>query len=384
MNELTRKLLAEGWTLERHPDYVYRGRYDEGLEYKWEHKLKLVWQTGCGLLVKGWTVATSDAWFMGVQYCPENGNPLLRCPYNNRKCEHIPEGFPLPMCPCRLTDQPYDYEASAEKVSNDRAKARRKQYMEITGGQYCACVVDCNGYEGGRLEVRYDVDKCIRTRCRNQFCSIRKKERDLTPVNIFYDIRRTWITRAGFLEETKTAIEKGQKVFPRPVARTDAEIWLKIKKAEYNPLTDKTIIRPHLTWEDRRQRHFSDYHRTWPGYDYFEFHYQVENIRIERRETRDILQDLRDVEDGIEVVHASDLQKAAKAQKRERLAKARQARERRKSRQDPSASSTQEYEQMSFMEGAFESNYGESQQADDSAFHWRNVQYGRPQDASGF
>ena len=362
MNELTKKLLAEGWTMDNHPDYVYRGTFDDGLEYKWDHKAKFVWQTGCGLLVEGRTVGGGDTSFMGVQYCAENGNPLLRCPYGNKKCEHIPDGFPLPLCPCHLFDGPYDYGSSAEKVENDRLRERHKQYMEITGGQYCACVVDSNGFEGGRLEVKYDVDQCIRVKCKNEFCSIRKKPRDLTPVNIFYDIRRTWMTRTGFLEETKVTIEKGVKVFPKSVARTDAEIWLKVKKAEYNPLTDQTIIRPHLTSGDRRQEHFSDYHRKWPGYDYFEFHYEVENIRIEKRETRDLLQDLRDVEDGIEVVHASDLEKAAKVQKRERLAKARQAREKKKRRQEMLLPSAWEYEQIDlFTKGAFEANHGKSQ-----------------------
>ena len=53
-------------------------------------------------------------------------------------------------------------------------------------------------------------------------------------------------------------------------------------------------------------------------YDYFEFHYAVENVRIEAREQRDILQDLRDVADGIEVVHEADKLRAAKEQKQAR------------------------------------------------------------------
>ena len=333
MNELTKKLLAEGWTMEHYPDYVFRGKFDNGLEYKWDYILTLVWQTRCGLFVDGRVVGGGDTSFMGVQYCAENNNPLVRCPWGNRKCPYIPDGFPLPLCPCHTVDEPYDFERSVEKVERERNAARHKQYMELTGGQYCACVVDSNGYEGGLCEVKYDVDWCIRSGCKNEFCSIRKKPRDLMPVNIFYDIRRTWKTRVGFLEDTKTAIEKGVKVFPKPVARTDAEIWLKVKKAQFNPLTDKTIINPHLTLKDHQQEHFSDYHRKWPGYDYFEFHYQVENIRIERRETRDILQDLRDVEEGIEVVHASDLQKAAEAKKREARKKRREEKELRLKRQ---------------------------------------------------
>ncbi|MBR1812477.1 MAG: hypothetical protein IJ773_01500, partial [Lachnospiraceae bacterium] len=110
---------------------------------------------------------------------------------------------------------------------------------------------------------------------------------------------------------------KGVKVFPHPVARTDAEIWLATKKAEYDPIRDKHIIPPRLNMDDRRMEYFSKHHRSWPGYDYFEFHYEVENIRIEARETRDLQQDLRDVADGLTVVHDSDLKAAAKRKKRD-------------------------------------------------------------------
>ena len=40
---------------------------------------------------------------------------------------------------------------------------------------------------------------------------------------------------------------------------------------------------------DRRQEYFSKMHRQYGGqYDYFEFHYEVENIRIARSEQRDL------------------------------------------------------------------------------------------------
>lgn len=51
-------------------------------------------------------------------------------------------------------------------------------------------------------------------------------------------------------------------------------------------------------------------------YDYFEFHYEVENIRIARSEQRDLLQDLRDAAEGIEVVHNIDQIKARAEKKR--------------------------------------------------------------------
>lgn len=315
MNELTKRLLAEGWTRENHPDYVFWGAYDEGFEYKWEHHITLTWQTGCGLFVQGRNVGSRNTWFMGVHFSPENGNPLIRCPYGKKGCEHSPAGLKFPWCPCRLSQEPYNYDSSVEKLEDEQNRREHEQWMEITGGQYCACVVGNNGYHGGQLRVEYDVEKCIRLGCKNEFCSIRKKPRDLTKVNIFYDIRRTYITRQGFLEETKVELEKGVKYFPHAVARTDAEIWLKIRQAQHDPIVSKYIFRPKEAPLDRKQEFFSKYHRVWNGYDYFEFHRDVENIRIEARETRDLLKDLQDVAEGIEVVHQADLLKAAKQKK---------------------------------------------------------------------
>ena len=206
--------------------------------------------------------------------------------------------------------------------------------MEITGGVYCACVVGCNGYDGGHVEVQYDVEQCIRCRCQNPVCVIRKQNRDLSRANIFYDVRRTWITRIGFLEEKKVQVTKGERVFPHPVARTDAEIWLEMKAAHFNPLWSSSVIdSPHLTPEDRRQTFFSKMHRRYGEYDYFEFHYDVENIRIAKSEQRDLLQDLRDVADGLEVVHAVDLKKEQAAKKRESRQRRREQKERRLNKQ---------------------------------------------------
>ena len=320
-NQLTRDLYAAGYMREDHPSFVYWSDW-QNFGYLFEALLKFVWETPCGLLVAGESslgrgLACGDASFQGIDYCPENDNPLLRCPYERKDCPHSISGFPVPLCPCHTTGKRYSFEQSAEKVETERSERQHRQYMEITGGVYCACVVGCNGYEGGRVEVKYDVEQCIRCRCQNPVCVIRKQERDLSRANIFYDVRRTWITRIGFLEEKKVQVTKGERVFPNPVARTDAEIWLEMKKAHFNPLWSSSVIdSPHLTPEDRRQTFFSKMHRQYGEYDHFEFHYDVENIRIAKSEQRDLLQDLRDVADGLEVVHAVDLKKEQAAKKR--------------------------------------------------------------------
>lgn len=285
--------------------------------------LGFTWETPCGLLIQGESnvgrsLAASECFYQHVWYCPENDNPLHRCPYRRADCKHIPQGLKLIMCPCHQTDKPYDYGHSVEKIEAEQTREAHKQYMELTGGSYCACVVGSNGYQGGWYEVKYDVNTCIECRCQNPVCAIRKKSRDLKQVNIFYNARRTWITRKGFLEEKKVEVTKGLKVFDHAVAQTDAEIWLKIKEHEASPLNNYAVIEhPKKTMDDRRQEYFLKMHRHYDDlYDYFEFHYEVENIRIARSEQRDLLQNLRDVAEGIEVVHAADSLKAAKAQKR--------------------------------------------------------------------
>lgn len=123
LNDLTKRLYAEGWTREHYPENVCWGDF-ENFSFKREYALTLVWETPCGLLLEGRSVATADTSYGGVWYCPENGNPLLRCPYERKGCEHIPDGLKFAWCPCHQADGPYDYERSAEKVENDIDRRR--------------------------------------------------------------------------------------------------------------------------------------------------------------------------------------------------------------------------------------------------------------------
>ncbi len=116
LNDLTRRLYAQGYTRENHPDTVYWSDW-QNLGYKWETMLQFTWETPCGLLIQGESdtgrsLACSDCSFQHVWYCPENDNPLLRCPYRQKGCKHIPSDLPLVMCPCHQTQRPYDYENS--------------------------------------------------------------------------------------------------------------------------------------------------------------------------------------------------------------------------------------------------------------------------------
>ena len=101
--------------------------------------------------------------------------------------------------------------------------------------------------------------------------------------------------------------------------------------------------------EDRRQEYFSKMHRHYDDlYDYFEFHYEVENIRIARSEQRDLLQDLRDAAEGIEVVHNIDQLKAKAEKKRSARVRRRELKSR---RTQSAAMPSQTEEQISIFGG---------------------------------
>lgn len=256
-----------------------------------------VWKTACGLLIDGTSdigigLSSGDCHYGGVFYSVETGNPLVRCPYSRKGCPHIPIGFPLPMCPCSLTDRAYDYGQSLEQVQEERNKTMKREYMEFTGGRYCACVEA----DGTVIKVDYDVARCIRHACKNDFCVVRKQPRDLHMVNIYYDVRRTWAGRTGLLEDRHTKVTKGLKVFPKAVARTDAELWLQ-QNRDYGPLLNKHTFQRA---EDGVEAGIGDYS---------EFFYQVEHIRIAHSDRRDLQQDAAESAAGVEVTHAVDEEK---------------------------------------------------------------------------
>ena len=121
-NQLTQDLYAAGYTREDHPSFVYWSDW-QNFGYLFEALLKFTWETPCGLLVDGKSdlgrgLACSDASFQGIDYCPENDNPLLRCPYERKDCPHSISGFPVPLCPCHTTGKRYSFEQRRREGGN--------------------------------------------------------------------------------------------------------------------------------------------------------------------------------------------------------------------------------------------------------------------------
>lgn len=94
-------------------------------------------------------------------------------------------------------------------------------------------------------------------------------------------------------------IEKGLKVFDRPVSLDICKAFVKIQS---DSILERWKLNHHSDmWFDRSLR------------------VKVLNIRAEDRESRDLLQDLQDIRDGYVISHASDTAKRKKgAEEREK------------------------------------------------------------------
>ena len=322
MNVLTERLFAEGYTKEHHPPNVHWSGYRE-FEFNYKYLVTTVWETPCGLLEKGSRFGCGDTSVGGITYSPENGNPHASCPYRGElECPHILPAFRwCPQCAFHYTKRPYDYEQSCQKIEDAwdaiQYEARRKA---LDGFGHCWCF---KWDQPSRSYVpAYWVNECINYGCENPVCAVTKKMRNLEKVNIYYDLLRITRYRIGFADFVDKSIEKGLKQLKKSVARTDAEIWLKTNGV--------AGLRSATTRDDRRNSHFSEYHgeQGFGEYDYYNFEAIAQNVRIEKREHRDLLQDLQDVSDGIQVTHASDHKKQAAAAKRQRREDRRAAKER--------------------------------------------------------
>ena len=97
-NELTKRLLKEGYTVDKYPSYVQidtsRLSGDDplnnlagGFEYKRYYSDAIVYKTGCGKYIMGENVI-ENMWYYGINWCHENNNPVFRCPYDKEKCEY--------------------------------------------------------------------------------------------------------------------------------------------------------------------------------------------------------------------------------------------------------------------------------------------------------
>ncbi len=327
-NLLTKRLLSEGYTKDKHPDYVEvcKSAWGKelwqnlagGFKYTREYLSKMVFKTGCGLLVKGIRFATGSLSYMGIDWIPENNNPVIACPYRKKNCNLRNsvlggmDGGTVRMlkCDCRQTNEPYSYEQSIDKIHDDENREIRRKYdafSERVKGHVCYWHMRYNDCTG-EWQQRYDPLECAKM-CQNVggVCSLTHKPVSRKRGNVFYDVRTSHIRRDGTLfdGEEVIRIEKGIRLFDTGKSMTICE------QAEKR-------CKEHIYSREKDRYHAEIFLYGW--------RVEVLNIRAEQRESRDLMQDLQDIRDGIKVTHASDVQKNQKEEKKRRRQQAQEKR----------------------------------------------------------
>lgn len=229
LNELTKRLLAEGFTKENPPDFVRQWNdYYCGWEYSTAYQNKMVFETGCGLLVKGGHFLSGHMSYMGVEWMPENNNPVVRCPYDKVNCEKNHEllrssislGY-LVQCRCRQTDKSFEYEKSIDKVHKDIAAEKDRLFEEFKAqkkGRVCqfSCRFD---EKTKKWEQHYDpATICVTKKC--TYCSILGRELSTKKGNVFYDTKVTVAdtTPGLFNQGDITTVTKGMRFLDKNIS----------------------------------------------------------------------------------------------------------------------------------------------------------------------
>lgn len=341
-NELTWKLFEQGYTKDNHPNYVKWDANTYEFEYTGEFLNNSVWEAPCGVMCKG-SFTFGYLCFAGVDWRVENNNYNFHCPYRKNDCEFY---HPLlknlnwgGKCAWHLSDKPYDYNNSAEKIKDERDKLISTNLNKRFGTNGMISCVCCHiNQDTCEPYFEYDPSECIRFTdkgCYNEMCWCTKKERDLTLANIYYDVKTTTEYKRGFITEPIIQITKGKKLFDNRKAMTDLEMYLKT-------YPDAVYKKEKMNFS--RQIYQSEGHGN-------KFEFEVLNIRIEKRESRDLMQDLQDISEGLQVIHKSDEVKKAKEAKRERRKKYQEEKEKKKIKKQ-GKEIVKEDDQISLFEGA--------------------------------
>ena len=94
-NLFTQKLFEQGYTFEHYPGYAKmpnpvcdRKLFDimGGFQYENWYQNQKVYSTGCGLLCRGSDFSNGYMSYMGIDWKPENNNPVILCPYKKEQC----------------------------------------------------------------------------------------------------------------------------------------------------------------------------------------------------------------------------------------------------------------------------------------------------------
>ncbi len=337
-NKLTKRLLAEGYTACNHPEYVYVGRacqdkddplrnLDGGFEYYRWYVYEKAFRTPCGLMCVGlscMTVLSTN----GQEWTFENDMATIHCPYHKCGCTEkdarLPrEGMLKDLCNVHMVDEKYEYGGSVEdilKLREDEIRREKVSFILQHNGRVCENHMRYDK-DAGEWKFRYDPMTCANLKCNGvprgmnekAVCPVLGRELCGEKGNVFYDIkiayRRHDLDGTLFDGQIDTVVKKGERVFKHPVNMDICRNYARLCQDE---------VKWKVRMRYNEELFFAEH------YDGHEFSLEVLNIRAEKRESRDLMQDLQDIKNGIHVYHASDHEKQKKEQARERKQKARE------------------------------------------------------------
>lgn len=312
--ELTKELLSKGYSFDRPeelPNHIEVGTGMDKGEFIFKHQYiqQSTFITPCGLKVKGSKTWDNLSCF-GKEYRYENNSGLITCPFAESCEKHSKEfneyGAIRNYCEIRFTSEAWSYEQSFERKLDRLEALKRKQRHDFLASHPRSCRYQIN-YEGGEWKNRYNFSIC-RTTCGGgcRYCPVAGKALTNKKANVFFDIRvtRTNPEFKGSLFEGNelVSITKGNRFFESPISADLCERFVKSFPFE-------------IRHKEENRRHSEKFFAELKGEVY---KIDIENIRVEKKESRDLLQDLQDIADGIQVVHALDREKQAKIQKKEK------------------------------------------------------------------
>ena len=327
-NLLTQGLLTAGYTVDNHPDYVvlkdnYGGgksldNYHGGFSFERKWIREQTFRTPCGLLCRG-QQCHSGLGYMGIDWIFENDMATVCCPYEKPDCtlkhEYLQKNKAIRFwCEVHMTAEEYRYEGSVEelqKLHEREIREKEEEFIRQRDGRACRehMTFDRDTQE---WQMRYDPYQCGQRRC-GGMCPIQGHELDKKKGNVFYDLRirrqRADLDGTLFEGQVDTSITRGRKLFSHPVSMDICRACVK-------------LCRDRIEWKVRMEYSSELFHAERYGK---EFTIEVLDIRAERRESRDLMQDLEDIRSGIRVVHASDMEKLAAEAKKERREKTHEA-----------------------------------------------------------
>lgn len=330
-NELTKRLLADGYTVNHYPDHVQictsrlpgndpLNNLAGGFEYKRYYSDQIVYKTGCGKYIMGKNVLGNLSYI--VEWSHENDNPVFRCPYDKPECQYNDprlygtHGGGLCIqcwCTCHRTDESYDYENSIEKANAEREEERKQKYEEYSrahNGRICRNHMFYD--ERTRTwSLKYDPTRCA-SMCysQNGYCPILGRRLSKKRGNVYYDLKESGAVKKnddqiGFFDQERwKVVTKGIRFLKKPCS-------MDICEAIVNTQADKIHDNYAINHSSMK---LMDETYIW----------EIYNIRAESKPSRDLIQDLQDLKEGIPIIFEDDMIKKRKADAKEKQQKNKQ------------------------------------------------------------